>query len=581
MSNVAEIRIFNAIKNALKPHGNINLIEWAKKNVPVNNSPKGSHIDFNLTPWFKEPYTEIISNPTLKECNICSPVGSGKSALLIALGVTTVALYPKQLMYVAQNEQMTIDFLDLHLKPSMKKNKTIAKMWPLRNMDRKESIHFPTCSIYTGYATALNTLQSRSIDLLCLDEVWLFDKEGVIEECRRRLHDRPASRMVCVSQGGIIGDQFHKTYSMGLIKKYAWECEDCKSRNIYKFEDLVFDYKKDSNGTPIWSTVYAELKCPCCEKKYEDTIENRRRLAENALYVVEDENQNCLPHHVSYSFNQLCVYDVSWSKLATEFLVANNSNLRSTSLKQFQQKKLGEFYDESKNCQTIDLDSVQGGYAIDDYKYEPLDLRIMTVDVQQSQMFIVIRDWSKQGASQLVAFKYCSTFSEIEKIRVEYNIKPKAVFLDAAYRPEEVKLAGAQYGYIGLNGRGDSLFKIKNDEGKTIERVFSAPVNYQIKTNQGVKTFQVVNYSGVSVKDILSTMQGNDNKMWSIASSGENFNMYIHQLNSEIRDINKHTGKPYYKKVRDNNHAFDCEVMQIVAAMIWKMMVFSEDAVNE
>jgi hypothetical protein len=579
--NDAEITILKAIRNSLKPHGNINLIQWAKHNCPVTNSPKGSHIDFELTPWFKEPFVEIITNPTLKECNICAPVGSGKSALLLALGITTVALYPKQLMYVGQNEQQTTDFLDLHLKPAMKKNKHIARIWPKRNMDRKESIHFPHMSIYTGFGTAINTLQSRSIDLLCMDEVWLFNLEGAIEEARRRLHDRPASRMVNVSQGGSIGDQFYRTYSLGQIRKYAWHCESCNTHNIYKFEDLQFTYDKTDDGIPVWNSVYAQLKCPCCEKHYEDTIETRRKLSENGIYIVEDPEQNHLPNHVSYNFNQMAVYDVSWSQLAREFLTANTSNLRATSLRQFQQKKLALFYDESKNCETINLKAVDGGYQVDDYKFDRWDVRIMSVDVQEALMYVGIRDWSMQGESRLVAYKYCSSFSDIEKLRIEYNVKPKEVIVDSAYKSEQVKMAGAQYGWIGANGRGDSCFRVKNNAGKTVERVYSAPVNYQIKTNNGIRNFQVINYSGVSVKDILATIQNNPNHRWLIPSGGENHAMYLHQLNSEVRDINKATGKPYYRKVRDQNHALDVECMQVVGAMVWKCVIYSEEEIED
>lgn len=578
--NESEVTIFNSIKRALKPNGNIDLIEWARKNCFVNNSPKGNTIDFTLTPYFKEIYSEIITNPNLKEVNVCAPVGSGKSALLLALGQTTVALYPKELMIVAQNEQMTIDFLDLHLKPAMKKNPTIAKLWPKRNMDRKESIHFPHCSIYTGYATALNTLQSRSIDLLLMDEVWMFEKEGIIEEARRRLHNRPASRMVCVSQGGIKGDQFHRTYSLGLLKEYAWFCEECKNSNVYKFDDIKFEYEKDMDGNPIWNTVHAELECPCCKKRYHDTIETRRRLSENGRYLVKDSEQNYLPHHVSYNFNILAVYDVSWTQTAIDFLNANNSNLRRTALRQFEQKKLGIFYDEAKNVESFDLEAVCAGYKMDDYKFDPWDIRIMTVDVQQDRMYCCIRDWSLQGSSRLVAYNFASTFSDIERMRVEYNIKPKCVFVDAAYRGEEVKQAGAQYGWLGLNGRGDNFFRVKANDGKTIERSFSVPVNYNIKTNLGNKTFQVANYSGVAIKDTLATIQNNPNHRWEIPNGGNNYSIYLHQLNSEIREINKATGKPYYRKVKDDNHAFDTETMQIVAAMIHKCLIFEEAPVE-
>lgn len=195
-------------------------------------------------------------------------------------------------------------------------------------------------------------------------------------------------------------------------------------------------------------------------------------------------------------------------------------------------------------------------------------------------MFVAIRDWTKQGRSRLVAYKYCSTFADIERMRVEYGVRSKAVFIDAAYRSEEVKIACAQYGYIGLNGLKNILYRVKNRSGKTVERVFSAPVNYDIKTNIDTKRVQVINYAGISVKDILNTIMAKKD-MWQIPHTGENIDMYLHQLTSEVRDIDKSTGKPYYRKIRDQNHAFDTEVMQIVAAMIWNCLIFEEDEIAD
>jgi hypothetical protein len=581
----AEISIYSTIKSALKPTGNVDLIEWAKRNCYVCNSPKGNTVDFNLTPYFKEIYTEVITNPNLKEINICAPTGAGKSALLLALAQTTVALYHKELMIVAQSEKMTLDFLNIHLKPALRKNKNILRMWPKRDKDTKESLHFPHMNIFTGYATAPNTLQSRSVDLLVMDEVWMFTVEGVIEEARRRLQNRPASKMVNVSQGGTLGDQFHKTYSLGLLKEYAWKCEGCDSRNIYKFADLKFECIKDSDGIPIWNTVYAELECPCCNKRYPDIIENRRKLSEGGIYVVEDPEQNYLPQHVSYNFNALALYDVSWTQTALDFLTANHSNMRRTALKQFEQKRLGLFYDESKNVETFNLEAISDGYLMDQYKDDPWEVRLMTVDVQGSQMWIVIRDWTKQGASRLVSFKYCSHFHDIERIRVEYNIKPKAVFIDAAHRSPEVKQACAQYGWMGLNGLKDTLYKWKERSGRTVEKMYSSPDatrRVPIKLPSGNKIVHIINYAGTTTKDTLATIQNNPNTRWLIPNGGENYAQYLHQIQgSERREISKISGKPFYTKVKDANHGYDCEVMQIIASQVWQCLVFGGEEVKE
>lgn len=572
-------KINRVIQNTLQPHGNIDLIEWIKNNCYVVNSPKGDKVNLNLTPYFIEPFLQIMKNPKLVECNICSPVGSGKSTMMLALVTACTALYPKQLMIVGQNEAQTTDFLDLLVKPAMKKNPIIKRMWPKRQLDRKESIHFPTHSIYTGYATAINTLQSRSIDLLLCDESWLYPT-GIISEARGRLHSRPGARMVNVSQGSFLNDEFHRNYSLGLVKQYAWKCPNCEQHNIYKFEDLKFDYEKDAEDVPLYNTVLAYLQCPKCEHKINDTISNRRKLSENGLYITEDEKQNHMPNHVSYNFNQLSVYDVEWSGLAREFLAANNSLNRKGAIRSFFQKKMGEFFDESSLAEQVDLSDNLLEYSMDQYKDDPWECRLMSVDVQMDRMYVCVRDWTKTGSSRLVAYRYCTTFADVERLRNEYGVKSKAVFVDIAYRPEEGKTALAQYNFIGLNGREDRLFTVTNKAGKRVMRVWSAPKLADIKTEKGLKRVQIIHYAGTSCKDILSTIMAKTDR-WLLPNSGETFDNYMHQLLSESREIDQKTGKPYYKKRKDQNHAWDTEVMQIVGAMIWGCVVYSEEEISE
>ncbi len=573
MSNLSDAQnaIIRSIRQSLEPHGKIDLIDWCKHNVPVVNSQKGSTVDLNLTPYFKEIYMEALTNPNITEIYVCSPIGVGKTTMVSALMITCAVMYPKQMMYVSQSEENTISFLNNTLKPAMKKNRFLSKIWPRKPNDKRDSIFFPSFAIQTGYATSLPTLQSKSIDMIICDEIWLFTQEGVIQEALSRLHNRNLRKFIGVSQGGVIGDQFHTHYSQGQLKEYAWTCEKCHEDNIYKFADIKFTYSKEVDGTPIWNSVETCMECPHCKHQYDDTVEIRRRLSEHGKYVVSDPEQNFKPGVVSYNFNKMAAFDIPWNQLVIDFLAASKSIGKITALRQWEQKHLGKFFDERHAGTIINISDNQAGYAMDEFKDHPMDLRLMAVDVQQSQFFLCIRDYEKHGKSRLVAAKFCSTFSDIERIRMEYGIKPKCVFVDAAYNPEIVKMNLAQYNYIGLNGRSEEYYRIKENDGRTYGRLYSQPVNYQITQDNKLKTVQVVNYSSIGIKDVLNTMM-EDKSRWQIPSHGENMEMYLKQMDSEVRKINPQTGKPYYKKIYDSNHFYDCENMLVVGATIWKVL---------
>lgn len=569
-----EEKLKKNISNLLKPNGNIDVSTFLKKEafLPEGNNLKSKTINLDLNPWFKEIIEEIIKNPTLKEVNIMAPIGSGKTTAILALIYASLLLKPRQVLLVGPSETITMDILGLFIKPALKKNKKIKAIWPLKDMDRKESIHFPTMSIFTGSSTAIRTLQNRSVDLVVNDEAWLFENL-TLDYARGRLHDRNGARMVNVSQGGLKGSPWELTYNQGLIKEYSWKCPCCNEYNPYKFNDLKFTNDEDDDGKPIYKSVVAELECPKCEHRIEDTIENRRSLSENAKYVVENPDQNCLPDRISYNFNQLAVYYVSWADIVRQFLVANNSIDKANLLKNFFQQKMAQHWDASMSSEEVDMTQNTMEYSMDQYKNDPWDVRIITADVQGELIWVCIRDWTREGRSRLVNYTYCTKFSELENLRMEYNVKTKAVLVDAAHRSEEVKVAAAQYGWLCVNGREDRLFTI-TDKGKSFQRVYSQPKTIETKTQSGKKVTQLVYYAGTSVKDILTTLMKNGDN-WQIPSNGLNFDKYYHQVNgSEERRIDRKSGKAYYHKVKDQNHAFDCEVEQVIGALIWGCLVF-------
>lgn len=567
----------NLILELLKPNGRVDLIEFLKREAHVVNSQKSSFIDLELTPYWKEPFLELMENPSLKEMNILASVGSGKTTIMLAILYVSLLLKARQTLLVGMSETMTKDNLNLYIKPSLKKNKKIKAMWPNRKQDHDDSVHFAAMSIFTGYATAERTLQQRSCDMVINDECWRYG-EKILDYCRSRLHDRSGSRMLNVSQGGLIGGPWETTYNKGLIKKYAWKCPSCNTYNIYNFDDLKFEYDKDDNGICIYKTVKAELECPSCKHRIEDNIQNRRSLSEGGKYVVENEEQNCLPDHYSYQINQLCIYDVSWAKIAREFLMANNSSNKAVDLMNFFQQKMGQHWDNSYFQEDYNIDEIADGYLMDEFKNDlSWKYRFITADVQQSQIWVNIRDFDQYGNSRLVAFKYCSHLSELEQIRKDYGVKPKCVAVDMAYREAEVKAAACLYGWIGYNGQMDRTYTW-TDKGKKVVKYYSAPKTYTIKTPQGTKSCQCFHYSGPTVKDILTLSMIGSGK-WKIPNGGENHALYMSQtFNSEYRTVDKNTGRIKYNYIRPN-HSFDNECAIIVLATIHG--AFITDSIEE
>ena len=490
---------------------------------------------------------------------------SGKTTLNTIVGTYVVAESPKQTMFITQSDPDAQEFMEVSLKPSLEGCSLIDSLWPKEKARiRKDFINFPHMVIYSGGANMTN-LQSRSIDLLIADEVWLY-KAGMVGEMRKRLHDRPFSKCVLTSQGSTMKDDFHNAYEQCQLYEFCYKASNGEYYP-WKWDNLKWEGEKDENGETIWNSLRVWYECPSGDV-YEDTVNARRGMAESGQYVPA-ATRNPLEGHLAFHYNALAVYWVKWKTLVVEFLKAVESKRNYKALEQFKQKRMAEFWSDENLLSENPLDI--GEYTLEEARNNLYEINILTADVQKDRIYYVWRTWNKQGASRLVESGMVIDFAGLEAIREKYNIKPKAVFIDCAYRPEDCKVAMAQYGWFGLNGRGEASYTITDKYNRKSKRIYSAPINYNIKTSSGVKRVQVINFSSIGFKDILAMLQNDPRSTWEVAKdAGEN---YLFQMKSEVRLINKETGKPYYKVVReDNNHLYDCEVQQIVGATLWNCL---------
>jgi asparagine synthetase B (glutamine-hydrolysing) len=76
------------------------------------------------------------------------------------------------------------------------------------------------------------------------------------------------------------------------------------------------------------------------------------------------------------------------------------------------------------------------------------------------------------------------------------------------------------------------------------------------------------------IKDVLHKLRSGNGAEWLVA--GDAGAEYERQLNGEHKKerVNKTTGKPEWRWVRRHaNHAFDCEAMQVTAALMLGILV--------
>jgi hypothetical protein len=180
----------------------------------------------------------------------------------------------------------------------------VAKLFPKdRHARRKTEILFRHMPLFIGGAN-MTSLQEKSIRWAIADEVWRW-RPGMLEEFRRRTHDRWNARRVLVSQGGVEGDDFHDAQDIAENREYSWKCE-CGAVHPWQFKDIQFD-KFDAAGRVDWSIISnsARLRCPTCEKEYPDDPLTRRALSSASHYVVTKKGA---PNRIAFHYDAAAVW---------------------------------------------------------------------------------------------------------------------------------------------------------------------------------------------------------------------------------------------------------------------------------
>jgi len=206
------------------------------------------------------------------------------------------------------------------------------------------------------------------------------------------------------------------------------------------------------------------------------------------------------------------------------------------------------------------------------------DFRFATVDVQRDLFYLVVRAWSKDGRSRLVHWSKPLTWESIEELRVQHEVKPHLLFIDSAYNTQKVYAACKRFGWTCMRGSKlrDFAHKMKGDEN--VRRAYSPRVYVDpavgTKSQGRVRPVSLFHWSNPTVKDVLCNLRDGKGASWTaLPDSGQEYEL---QMFSERRkERHDKAGQVVYEWHRVGkraNHIWDCEGMQVAAAMMAKCL---------
>jgi len=243
-------------------------------------------------------------------------------------------------------------------------------------------------------------------------------------------------------------------------------------------------------------------------------------------------------------------------------------------LRQFIQKRLAEPWQEDITDNRQEL--VGGGYLMSEYADGKLTdeegvvngirFRFMTIDVQADHFWVVIRAWKPNGESMKLFFGRLETIDQADELAKRYSVSPTMIVMDSGFASDMVYSICAKRNWTAFKGSARDSFPWATKDGKTKLRPYQ---RFSTASASNGSTCRFAHWSSDRIKDILYAHRTGKSGLWLLPDdvSPE----YLKQIDAETkREVtNSKTKQVEYRwvKTRQNNHAWDCEAMQIVLAL--------------
>lgn len=556
-------------RRACRPPARLAPSAWASGRVVIQDglTPK---YQIENAPWQREPL-DVVANADAKEVVFLAPIGTGKTTFMEAALAYIFSEDPGPTLLVGQTDDDLKDWAETRMDYMIRNTPEVAILMPLdRHKKRKMEILSAAMSLFLTGAN-LSGLQSKSMRRVFNDEAWQY-RPGMLNEARGRLHDRWNRQFFILSQAGVKGDELDRAWNNSDKREFSFPCPECGTFQPWRWANVV--YSEDEELSPLERAQSARLKCENadCDWTCPDSPQPRRALAESAQYIATATG---LPGHVGFHYNVLCNWRKPLWEIVLLWLEAKAAQRVGNldPLRQFIQKRLAEPWEEDLTDNRTAL--VGNGYLVSEYangqKIEDEAHRFLTVDKQRDHFWAGIRAWRSNGESRQLWYGRVETFDGVHDLARRYAIPPKLVFIDAQYDTDQVYSACARMDWTALHGSGRDSFPFKKPNGDVIHRPFT---RFSDAAAPGIGRARYAHWSSDRIKDILHAHRTGQAAAWEIPddASAE----FLKQIDAETkREMkNSKTNQVEYRwvRVRNNNHAWDVEAMQIVAALMLRLI---------
>jgi phage terminase large subunit GpA-like protein len=541
-----------------------NIWQWATANVdfglvPNYDTPLHERYDPNFMPFWNEP-AEGLTDPAVKEVVAlkCARAGGSENLLLNPIRYS-VAVRPQPTLYVTGDQLSAERMMEKRIVRGLRASRaTRAKLNAARVT--QHDIEFADMDLRVTWPKAKQAFKQDGWSLVLCDEVSTWP-EFSADMARKRTASYPFAHIAFISspdpqqKRSSDEDPIFQLYKRGDQRK--WNCTDPLTGNAFVFElgtqgtghGLKWD-ESARNEDGDWD--YDKVAKTAHYVTPDGTrIEERDRMGvvRQGQWVATAPGSDVRSYHVTAFMTP---FD-SLGGIAVAFLKAKHAGKQALRVFWFEYLAL-EWGDEIEKIYESSLDARQGTYLRGSSAYIDNAGKwcLMTVDVQKDHMWWVVRHWMQGGDSCLVDWGRCFSWDDVDEIAAKH--RPEYIGVDSGdgQRTHEIYIESLERQYIPMKG---------DDKSKPgLQPWIATPVNPHQGTRrqrEGETVMLTVFHTDTYRLKLASRIRGEGNA-WQVYRGIDRD--YILQITAEQR------GPQGWVRLRRDNHAFDCETMQIALA---------------
>lgn len=569
--------IERAARDAWRPIDRRPPWQWAEDNVVIDKtSPFPGKFRADTAPWTKD-LMEVFADNRVSEISVMCSAQSSKTQTIMILLAWAIAEDAGPAMWVMAANDEAKTFCRTRLMPTLEQCPAIIPLLPTeRGGIRSTEIDFASMPLIVNGANSKSKLQSKPIRWLFLDEVRNYPT-GALEMVLKRTRAFWNARRVIISTPAMQHDEVHQAFLGGDQRHYYVQCPKCNGRFDLQWAQIKWDENDQTRPNGAWNfdklAGTIRLECPKCEHRIHDKPQDRRKLADSGVWIAH--NADAPSNKISYTWNAMLPPWVKWRDLVEEFLQANKSLTwhDHEKLKSFINESLGQPWEDSmKDIRDWTwLEGCKAEYSLRSTWGEEFR-RFLSVDVQKDHLVYVCRAWAKGGASRLVDYGRVWNWDELRQLIKDLGVDNDDVAIDTGYNASVVYQEIVKSNYRWKAFKGDGVHSYTHDG---IRRCWtSSRADPAIGTSkQGkLKPVKLFLWANHITKDTLAQHMRGDAAAWQLPQDVNS--QYMDEITAEVREERVDAkGRISYEwvQVRRDNHALDCECMNLIAALITKI----------